>query len=84
MPIYEYYCPNCHKEFEIMCSISKFGEVALCPICGAKGERLISNVASREIPSKTARYIKSLAKVRVPAKQPFRQKAEPETPSNEG
>jgi putative FmdB family regulatory protein len=46
MPIYEYLCPDCKKEFEVRISFSQASKPASCPICGVKGERLVSNFAS--------------------------------------
>jgi putative FmdB family regulatory protein len=48
MPIYEYFCPKCEKEFELMRPISQSGESAKCPSCGAKSEKLVSVFASKE------------------------------------
>jgi putative FmdB family regulatory protein len=47
MPIYEYYCGKCGKEFEAMRPISKASEPALCPICGAEARKLVSACASK-------------------------------------
>ena len=48
MPVYEYFCPKCEKEFELMRPISQSGESAECPACGAKSEKLVSVFASKE------------------------------------
>ncbi|MEA3253897.1 MAG: zinc ribbon domain-containing protein [Chloroflexota bacterium] len=63
MPTYEYWCPKCHKEFEIKKPISDFDKPALCPACGTEGEKLISNFAS-----------KTGYNLQVPAREPFREK----------
>jgi putative FmdB family regulatory protein len=47
MPIYEYYCPKCRKEFELMRPYSKAGDPALCLTCGVEGEKLVSACASK-------------------------------------
>lgn len=47
LPIYEYYCPKCHKEFELMRSMSEATAQAKCPVCSTTGERLISAASSR-------------------------------------
>jgi len=61
MPIYEYRCPKCRMEFELMRPMSEMNEPASCPQCGAEGERLVSGFASR-----VGFYVKA------PAKAPFR------------
>ena len=48
MPIYEYFCPTCKKEFELMRPLSESGQPAKCPSCGAKSEKLVSLFASKE------------------------------------
>jgi putative FmdB family regulatory protein len=63
MPVYEYYCPKCKKDFELMRSMSQVDEPALCPKCRTKSQKLVSASAS-----KTGFY------VRPPAKSAFRQK----------
>ena len=47
MPIYEYYCGKCVKEFEAMRPISKASEPTFCPICGAEARKLVSACASK-------------------------------------
>ncbi|RLC69367.1 MAG: hypothetical protein DRI26_09240 [Chloroflexi bacterium] len=47
MPIYEYFCPKCEEEFELMRPLSEADKPATCPHCGAEGERLISAFASK-------------------------------------
>ena len=61
MPVYEYRCPKCRTEFEVMRPMSEMDRPALCPKCGTEGERLVSGFAS-----KVGFY------VRAPAKPPFR------------
>ncbi len=61
MAIYEYFCPMCKQEFEVMRPISKADEPAACPKCGAPGEKLLSVFASN------LDY-----KLQVPSKSPFR------------
>lgn len=48
MPIYEYWCTKCEKEFERMRPISQSGEPADCPSCGTSSEKLPSVFASKE------------------------------------
>ncbi|MBI2910705.1 MAG: zinc ribbon domain-containing protein [Chloroflexi bacterium] len=64
MPIYEYCCAACKKEFELMRPLSQMGDPAPCPSCGAEGQRLISAFAS-----KVDYYIKASTK------PPFREPA---------
>jgi len=47
MPVYEYRCPKCGTEFELMRPMSDMDKPALCPQCGAEAERLISVFASK-------------------------------------
>lgn len=61
MPIYEYHCPKCGKEFELMRPFNQVDAPAFCPTCGHKGEKLVSCCAS-----KVDFY------VRPPSKPPFR------------
>ncbi len=60
MAIYEYYCPDCEKIFELMRPISEAHEKAKCPTCGRECERLISSFASE-----AGSYVR-------PGKEPFR------------
>ncbi len=62
MAIYEYYCADCGKEFELMRPISKADDPASCAICGVAGQKLMSAAAS-----KVDYYI------RTPSKPAFRQ-----------
>jgi putative FmdB family regulatory protein len=51
MPIYEYCCPNCGGEFDLLRSFSQVDEVALCPECNHEARRLISSFASFSLDS---------------------------------
>ncbi len=42
MPIYEYRCQSCGKELEVTQRITE-DPLALCPSCGGRLQRLISN-----------------------------------------
>lgn len=44
MPIYEYHCKSCKKNFEILQKISD-APLAKCPECGKKIKRLISQTS---------------------------------------
>lgn len=63
MPIYEYQCPSCGREFELMRPMSQAGETAPCPNCGTSSERLVSVFASK------ADYT-----IKVPKKDAFRRR----------
>jgi len=45
MPIYEYVCKQCKNKFELMRPFSKSTELADCPACKAKAERVLSRFA---------------------------------------
>ncbi len=38
MPVFEYKCPKCGKQFEEF--VKKYDDPALCPVCGERGERV--------------------------------------------
>ncbi|MBM4463849.1 MAG: zinc ribbon domain-containing protein [Chloroflexi bacterium] len=57
MAIYEYVCPKCKVEFEVMRPMSEASKVAVCPRCGSEGQRLLSGFAS-----KTGSYVQSPGK----------------------
>jgi putative FmdB family regulatory protein len=43
MPLYEYKCKKCEKNFETLVSLSKADDPVKCPYCGyEKSERLLS------------------------------------------
>ncbi len=63
MAVYEYRCPKCRKEFELMRPMSEAGKPATCPKCGSRAVRMISGFGS-----KTGSYVQ-------PTEKPFRQKA---------
>ncbi len=60
MPIYEYMCPKCGTDFELMRSFSEADKPAFCPKCAGKGKRLLSVFASTAGSS-----------IKVPDKEPF-------------
>lgn len=47
MPVYEYCCDKCRREFELMRPMSQVGQPAACPVCGGEGMKLVSNYASQ-------------------------------------
>ncbi len=60
MPVYEYYCPNCRREFELRRPFSQSAAPASCPSCQSEGRKLLSSFATRngsnwEIPEKPLR-----------------------------
>jgi putative FmdB family regulatory protein len=48
MPIYEYYCQQCQREFEVMRPFSESALPARCPGCGADVAKVPSVFASNE------------------------------------
>ena len=48
MPIYEYFCPQCRKEFELMRPFSESNAPGTCPTCGAETGKVPSVFASNE------------------------------------
>jgi putative FmdB family regulatory protein len=46
MPIYQYYCEKCAKEFEIKRLMADIDKPAPCPTCGKKGSRLVTAFSS--------------------------------------
>ena len=57
MPIYEYLCPKCKTEFELMRPFSEADKPAICPKCNSVAPKQITNFAS-----KTGSYLQSPAK----------------------
>lgn len=60
MPVYEYFCPGCSRELEILRPIQSGGEYSDCPVCGGRAWRLVSGFGS-----KTGSYLQ-------PSGMPFR------------
>ena len=72
MAVYEYVCPKCRKEFELMRPIGEADKPAKCPKCGSKASKLISSFAS-----KTGDSIQ-------PPGKPFRKGTVVKTPATKG
>ena len=47
MPVYEYFCPHCSRELEVLRPIRSASEYSDCPDCGGKAWRLLSGFGSR-------------------------------------
>jgi putative FmdB family regulatory protein len=47
MAVYEYFCPKCLKEFELMRPMSEAEKPAKCPKCGSKAQKLMSGLGSK-------------------------------------
>ena len=60
MPVYEYLCPQCYGELEVLRPLRGSGEYSDCPNCGGKAWRLVSGFGS-----KTGSYLQ-------PSATPFR------------
>lgn len=60
MAVYEYLCPGCRTEFELMRPMSQAERPAICPGCGSNAQRLVSGFGS-----KTGSYLQ-------PPEKPFR------------
>jgi putative FmdB family regulatory protein len=57
MPIYEYVCPRCKTEFEVIRPFSEADKPAICPNCNSEAQKQIANFAS-----KTGSYLQSPAR----------------------
>jgi putative FmdB family regulatory protein len=64
MAIYEYFCPQCRKAFEVMRPMSQADSPAFCPKCNSQGDKLLSVFAST-----------ADSGIKVPDKEPFRKKS---------
>jgi len=47
MAVYEYLCPKCRNQFELMRPMSEADKPAKCPKCGSKAQKLISSFGSK-------------------------------------
>jgi putative FmdB family regulatory protein len=46
MPIYQYYCEKCEKEFELKRLMAEIDKPAPCPKCKREGTRLVTAFSS--------------------------------------
>jgi putative FmdB family regulatory protein len=65
MPIYQYYCEKCEKEFELKRLMAEIDKPALCPKCKKEGTKLVTAFSSM-----VGLHLKT------PSKAIFRQKKE--------
>ena len=42
MPLYEYYCPPCGSQFEVLRPVSKMDDAAVCPAGHTTNNRVLS------------------------------------------
>jgi putative FmdB family regulatory protein len=42
MPVYEYYCGDCHGVFELLCPVREASKQQPCPECDAESKRIVS------------------------------------------
>lgn len=71
MPVYEYFCPHCSRELEVLRPIQSASDYSDCPDCGSKAWRLVSSFGS-----KTGSYLQ-------PSGEPFRAESEWQASSSE-
>ena len=62
MPIYEFYCAKCDREFELMRPVSQSDNPAPCSECGEPGARQLSNFAFRSNTFTAPKFKASLGK----------------------
>ena len=73
MPIYEYRCSQCERDFEVIRSVSQSGKPAPCTECGTPAERLLSNFAFKSNTFTAPKFKASLEK-------PLRSRSQDPTP----
>ena len=73
MPVYEYYCSKCDRDFEMIRPVSQSDSTADCSECGEPSNRQLSNFAFRSNTFTAPKFRASL-------EQPKRSR--PETPSD--
>jgi len=47
MAVYDYRCPKCRNDFELMRPMSEAEKPAKCPKCGSKAQKLMSGLGSK-------------------------------------
>ncbi len=47
MPVYEYMCTGCKKQFEVRRSIHEADIITNCPRCGKRAKKMVSNFAAK-------------------------------------
>ena len=47
MAVYEYLCPKCRREFEVIRPMNEADKLGICPQCGAEGQKLVSGFGSK-------------------------------------
>ncbi len=73
MPIYEYYCSKCDRDFELIRAVSQSDSTADCSECGEPAQRQLSNFAFKSNTFTAPKFRASL-------EQPMRSR--PDTPSD--
>lgn len=51
MPVYEYTCPRCKADFEVLRPIHRMAEAVTCPTCAATADRRLSVFAATTVGS---------------------------------
>ena len=69
MPIYEYYCRQCERDFEVIRPVSRSDEPADCSACGSPAERQLSNFAFKSNTFTAPKFKASLEKPMRPRSQ---------------
>ncbi len=62
MPVYEYYCSKCRREFDLIRPVAKAGEPGLCSLCDEPAQRQLSNFAFRSNTFTAPKFKASLQK----------------------
>jgi putative FmdB family regulatory protein len=65
MPLYDYSCESCSKEFDLLLSVSERGLPQSCPDCGSPARKILSkpnfNLPGDDWPSKNLRIKQQMA-----------------------